>query len=79
MPRTAEKVRHLTPADLSERLGGISVATLRDWRNLGRGPAYIRGESDGDKATILYPLAEVEAWEAARLVRPAAHNAALPA
>jgi hypothetical protein len=66
---TRTAVRHLTPADLSERLGGIPVATLRDWRADGRGPAYIRGESNGDKATILYPVAEVEAWEKRRLVR----------
>lgn len=68
-PRT---VQHLTPAQLAERYGGQddgpTVATLRDWRSDGRGPAYIRGESDGDKATILYPLTEVEAWEKRQLV-----------
>lgn len=67
-PRTA--VRHLSPEALSERLD-VPVATLRDWRNQGRGPAYIRGESDGDKATIRYPVAEVEAWEKRQLVVPA--------
>jgi hypothetical protein len=73
-PRTAGKagkVRHLTPADLSERLGGIPVATLRDWRGDGRGPDYIRGESSGDKATILYPENWVEEWEESRRVRHA--------
>jgi hypothetical protein len=69
--RTAEKVRHLTPAQLSERFGGMPLETLRDWRRNGKGPAYIRSESDGDKATILYPLAEVEAWERRQLVTPA--------
>lgn len=69
-PRAA--VRHLTPADLSERLGGTPIETLRDWRKHGRGPAYIRGEADGRKATILYPLAEVEAWEQRQLVRTGA-------
>ena len=64
-------VRHLTPAQLSERFGGTPVETLRDWRKHGRGPAYIRSESDGDKATILYPIDEVEAWERRRLVVPA--------
>lgn len=65
-------VQHLTPKQLADRLGGpddgVTVETLREWRKLGRGPAYIRGESRGDKATILYPLAEVEAWEKRRLV-----------
>ena len=67
-------VRHLTAAELAERLGGenggVTVTTLRDWRSQGRGPAYLRGESAGRKATILYPLAEVEAWEKSRLIRP---------
>lgn len=73
MPRaTTSAVRHLTPAQLSERLGGMPLETLRDWRREGRGPAYIRGESKGDKATILYRVADVEAWEESRLVRPAA-------
>jgi Helix-turn-helix domain len=65
---TRTAVRHLSPEALSERLD-VPVATLRDWRNQNRGPAYIRGESDGDKATIRYPLAEVEAWEQRQLVK----------
>jgi hypothetical protein len=73
--RQAGKVRHLTPQQLSERYGGpdegVSVATLRDWRGDGRGPDYIRGESDGDKATILYPENWVEEWEESRRVRHA--------
>lgn len=68
MPARAA-VRHLTPADLSERLGGIPVMTLRDWRADGKGPAYIRSESNGDKATILYRLADVEEWEERQLVK----------
>lgn len=67
-PRAA--VRHLTPEELAERLGA-TVTQLRDWRSAGRGPAYIRGDSDGDKAYIGYPVAEVEAWESSHLVRPA--------
>jgi hypothetical protein len=66
----ATSAKHLTPEALSERLD-VPVATLRDWRNQGRGPAYIRGESDGDKATIRYPLAWVEEWELSRRVEPA--------
>jgi hypothetical protein len=63
-------VTHLTTRQLANRLG-IPEETLRDWRKKNRGPAYIRSESDGDKATILYPLAEVEAWEKRRLITPA--------
>jgi transposase-like protein len=61
---------HLSTKQLADRLG-IPEETLRDWRKKNRGPAYIRSESDGDKATILYPLAEVEAWEKRRLITPA--------
>lgn len=69
-PRSsAAAARHLTPADLADRLQ-VKETTLRDWRADGRGPAYIRGESDGDKATIRYRLADVEAWEESRIVRP---------
>jgi hypothetical protein len=62
-------VRHLTPADLGERLG-MSEAHLANWRSQNKGPAYIRGESSGDKALIRYRLADVEAWEESRIVRP---------
>lgn len=70
MPRTAEKVRHLTPAELAERLG-MSEGQLANWRSQNRGPAYIRGESNGKKALILYPVAWVEEWEISRRVTPA--------
>lgn len=70
MAAVSVAVRHLTPAQLAERLGATETQ-LRDWRSQGRGPAYIRGESSGDKALICYPLAEVEAWEKRRLVIPA--------
>jgi hypothetical protein len=60
-------VRHLTPEQLSERLQ-VPMPTLAYWRKNGIGPNYIRGESAGTKATVRYPLAEVEAWELSRLV-----------
>lgn len=63
-------VKHLTAAELAERLR-MSEGQLANWRSQNRGPAYVRGESNGRKATILYPLAEVEAWEKRRLVVPA--------
>jgi len=62
-----KKVIHLTPADLAERLQ-LDVTTLASWRNAGKGPNYIRTESTGRSARILYPLAEVEAWEKRQLV-----------
>lgn len=71
MARTAVTVQHLTPEQLAERLQ-VDEATLFHWRRDGKGPAYIRGESKGTKATVRYPLAEIEAWEQRRLVTPAA-------
>lgn len=55
---------YLTPAELSARFKGrISVRTLANWRCLGHGPRYTKVGG-----SILYPLAEVEAWEASRTV-----------
>ncbi|MBP7704135.1 MAG: helix-turn-helix domain-containing protein [Caulobacter sp.] len=57
------KARHLTPAELSERLC-TSVATLAEWRCKGKGPRFLKfGTSK--QARVRYPEAEVEAWEAA--------------
>lgn len=53
---------HLTPEKLAERLG-TSLRSLERWRVTGEGPRYIRA----GVRRILYPLAEVEAWEAGRL------------
>lgn len=68
---------HLTTAQLSVRLS-VPEETLRYWRKTGRGPKYLRGQSKGDKATILYRVADVEAWEAEHLVDPAKQSG-LPA
>lgn len=69
----AKKVRHLTAAELADRLGGedggATEAQLANWRSQGKGPDYIRGESNGTKALILYPEAWVEEWENSRRVR----------
>jgi Helix-turn-helix domain len=64
----AKQVRHLTPADLAERLG-MSEDHLSNWRSQGKGPDYIRGEGDGKKALIRYPEAWVVEWEESRRVR----------
>jgi hypothetical protein len=53
---------HLTPSELAARLGGISLNTLKSWRHLGTGPHFIAIS----RKVLLYPVAAVEAWEAAR-------------
>jgi DNA-binding transcriptional regulator YiaG len=54
--------RHLTPAMLAERLN-VSLRSVERWRVSGEGPRYIRAGA----RRILYPVPEVEAWEASRL------------
>jgi hypothetical protein len=61
-------VRHLTPEQLADRLQ-VKESLLAAWRSQGTGPAYLRSESDGDKATVRYRLADVETWEESRIVR----------
>lgn len=78
--RTAVAVKHLTPAalcvrwDLADDDGSTKAGEryLANLRTQGRGPAYFRGESNGTKARILYRLADVEAYEESRLVKPSA-------
>lgn len=55
--------RQLTPAQVAERIG-YSTATLATWRCIGKGPRFVKyGASQ--QARVRYPVAEVEAWEAA--------------
>lgn len=57
------RVRHLTPAELAERLG-CAPATLAEWRCRGIGPRFLKfGMSK--QARVRYSEADVEAWEAA--------------
>jgi transcriptional regulator with XRE-family HTH domain len=51
------EVRHLTQAQLAERLG-VSQRTLEGWRYRGKGPAYLRLEG-----RIAYRLTDVERFE----------------
>lgn len=37
---------------------GVSVATLRTWRNSGTGPRYRRVSSH----TVIYPVEEIRTW-----------------
>lgn len=53
---------HLKPEEVAQRLR-TTVGALSNWRMQGKGPRYIKL---GRK--ILYPLREVEAFEAAHLV-----------
>lgn len=53
---------HLTPEKLAER-EAVSIRTVERWRVTGDGPRYIRVSA----RRILYPLVEVEKWEADRL------------
>lgn len=69
-PAPRGKARHLTAAELAERLG-MTEGSVANWRSEGKGPDYIRGESNGTKALILYPEAWVEEWEESRRVRHA--------
>ena len=66
-----EKVTHLTDSDLAERWR-VDVQTVRLRRRNGDCPRYIVLAEGATKNTIRYPLAEVLAYEAARLVDPAA-------
>ena len=55
---------YLTPRELHVRLkGSISVRTLANWRCLGVGPKFTKAGG-----RILYPVAEVERWEARQTV-----------
>lgn len=53
---------HLTAKELAERLHR-KPQTLANWRVSGDGPGFIPGRP------VLYPLAEVEAWERANVVQ----------
>lgn len=53
---------HLKPEEVAERLR-TTVGTLANWRVRGHGPKYIKL---GRK--ILYPVREIEAFEARHLV-----------
>ena len=54
-----DTIRYLTPEEVAERYRGeISVGTLRNWRSMRVGPAFIKiGKA------VLYPVAELDAWD----------------
>jgi hypothetical protein len=56
--------KFLTPEEVSERYrGGISVGTLRNWRAMRIGPTFVKIGK-----TVLYPTAELDAWDQKNLV-----------
>ena len=61
---------HLTPKEAADRLR-LTVGTLSNWRVSGGGPRYIKV---GRK--VLYPLAEIEAFEQRQLRTHTAQGAA---
>lgn len=56
---------HLTPREVSARLRK-DVGTLANWRSKGIGPAYLKL----GHRTVVYKLADVEAFEAKCRVEP---------
>jgi hypothetical protein len=54
-----DALKYLTPEEVAERYRGeISVGTLRNWRSMRVGPAFIKiGKA------VLYPVAELDAWD----------------
>jgi hypothetical protein len=62
--RCAMSSLFLTPEEVYERYrGAISLGTLRNWRMMKIGPSFLKlGRA------VLYPLAELEAWDRKNLV-----------
>jgi len=56
--------KYLTAEEVSERYRGeISVGTLRNWRAMRIGPAFVKiGKA------VLYPVDELDAWDEKNLV-----------
>jgi hypothetical protein len=59
----AEK-KFLTTEEVSERYRGqVTVGTLRNWRAMRIGPAFVKvGKA------VLYPVAELDAWDKKNMV-----------
>jgi hypothetical protein len=64
------RIRHLTTEELAERLG-VKPRTVDNWRFTGYGPPYLPGR--GNRG-VRYRVADVEAWEESRIVRPGQHQ-----
>lgn len=58
---TQSASRYLSPAQVCELVPGMTVATLKDMRTDGRGPAYHKPTGDRGKVT-LYLESDVIRW-----------------
>jgi predicted site-specific integrase-resolvase len=58
---------HLTTQEVADRLQ-VSPRTLRQWRQIGVGPPYIK-LGDSPQSECRYPEDALEAWLAGRKVR----------
>ncbi|CCD85553.1 conserved protein of unknown function [Bradyrhizobium sp. ORS 285] len=56
--------KYLTPEEVSDRYrGAVSVGTLRNWRAMRVGPAFVKiGKA------VLYPIGELDAWDKRNMV-----------
>jgi len=63
---------HLTVKQLCD-CWHIAYQTLQSWRTSGYGPKYMKWGKQ-----VLYPLVEVEAWEAKHLVGNTAESELIP-
>lgn len=56
--------KYMTPEEVSDRYrGAVSVGTLRNWRAMLVGPAFVKiGKA------VLYPIGELDAWDKRNMV-----------
>ena len=63
MMKSSDQPGYLQPRELAERWRGVvTLATLDNWRSQNRGPRFVK-----IGGRVLYPVAEVEAYEARNL------------
>jgi hypothetical protein len=61
--KSSEQPGYLRPADLVSRwCNTVTLSTLDNWRSQNRGPRFVK-----IGGRVLYPVAEVEAYEARNL------------
>ena len=59
MTKSFDQPGYLQPRELAERWRGVvTLATLDNWRSQNRGPRFVK-----IGGRVLYPVAEVEAYE----------------
>jgi len=56
---------YVTTVQLAKEFG-LSVATIKSWRQKGIGPRYFRASSS-PQARVLYPRSGIDAWVGDRL------------